>query len=145
MNSIDLQFGTPHHGWLPVSCIIDQFKLEFEASDIPVDPIYLLCEALIRVLKGLDAEVWWYLEPGGYYFIFAAKDEDIILEIRKSVDDAQKGLLEKTFIGNFESIILPLYRCLQKFTEKEYPEGDWPSLDLEKMVELTELVNRRRL
>ena len=44
---IQLEFGIPKNGWLQTTFNYGNYRLEFEISNIPLDPMVQLCDALI--------------------------------------------------------------------------------------------------
>ena len=46
-----------------------EFNLELDISDVPLDPMVQLCDALIEISKGIKEpnRVIWHLEPYCYY------------------------------------------------------------------------------
>ena len=141
---IKVKFGKPLHGWLPVFLAAGQFELEFEASDVPENPIYLLVDALQKALVGLESEVWWHLEPGGYYFNFEPQSiEECTLKITYTSGDAPEKV-EKVFEmnGNFKQILLPFWRAVSEFNSHGYSERNWPETPADELYKLTTLINR---
>tara|TARA_B100001146_G_C15843894_1_gene290402 strand:+ start:52 stop:264 length:213 start_codon:yes stop_codon:yes gene_type:complete len=51
---IELNLGNPKNGWLPVELKSAEFELEFNASNIPVNPTDKLCESLILAISGIE-------------------------------------------------------------------------------------------
>jgi hypothetical protein len=96
--NLNIEFGQPEHGWLPVSLRHGDFELEFEASDVPINPIDQLISGLIQITKGISTEVWWHLEPGGYYFDFDNNGDQFNLRISYAENDgADKELVYETW------------------------------------------------
>jgi len=97
---LTLEFGVPEHGWLPIKIAFNDFSLEFEASDVPANPIDQLISSLISVTKGLKAEVWWHLEPAYYYFEFERFGEEykinIFLQIQTTLTGRRSSDLMET-------------------------------------------------
>lgn len=104
---------------------------------MPVDPLSLLVEALITSLSGYSREVWWHLEPAGYYMtIGRSKDKfEILLEYSF---DSKAQTKERIFsaTGNGQEIILPIWRALSEFYSHEYSEPEWPSSNGKDMKKL---------
>ena len=139
-NKIELTFGNPKYGWLPVEFKFSEFKLNFDASDVPKNPTNLLCDCLIAVLKGRDAKMYWFLEPGYYLFEFIPNNKGIDLIISSSSDSIIKQKRVYKISGSIDSIILPLYQTLINFNKVELNELDWQKIDKIKLTELTELI-----
>lgn len=143
-NKIELNFGNPVHGWLPVEFKYAKFELNFDASDVPKIPTDLLCECLVSILKGLETKMYWFLEPGHYLFEFVPNEKGIDLLISASNDSIVKGKEMYKISGSYDSIILPMYRTLKKFNTIEFNELDWEKINKVKLDELTELINKRK-
>ncbi len=169
---VELVFGVPEYGWLPTEFWCGETYLYFDTSNafdkLPTD---LLCEALISVLNGQKAEVCFELEPAKYVFKFIPRGKEIDLliyrteeefltwkdgitgEILKREGEYQKlgdyGIIieeDPRISGNYESIVLPLYKALNDFNELEYDKekADWKDIDKETFEELTALINSRK-
>jgi hypothetical protein len=143
-NKIELNFGNPEHGWLPVEFKYAEFELNFDASDVPKIPTDLLCECLVSILKGLETKMYWFLEPGHYLFEFVPNGKviDLLISASNASIAKHKGMYKIT--GSYDSIILPMYRTLKKFNTIEFNELDWEKIDRVKLDELTELINKRK-
>lgn len=98
--------------------------MEFNASNAPENPIDILCESLILALHRIETEICWNLEPARYYFELKPNGKDIEIKILKSNGTTKNRNLIYTINGNFESVILPLYRSLKKFNTLELAEKD---------------------
>ena len=81
---LNIIFGEPMHGWLPVVFTAGDFKLDMDASDVPVDPLAQLVDALMKAIKGLKSEVLWHLEPNGFYFTFEPQKDEYLVRIEYS-------------------------------------------------------------
>jgi hypothetical protein len=66
---LSIIFGTPEHGWLSVDIISGDFKFNIDASDVPVNPLELLCDALLNLKTDNKAEAWWNLEPASVFCV----------------------------------------------------------------------------
>ena len=141
---LTLEFGVPEHGWLPVKIAFNDFRLEFDASDVPANPIDYLISSLRSVIKGIRAEVWWHLEPEGYYFDFEKFNDEYTLNI----SFAKSGNFDSEMIsklhGSYESLILPVYRAIKKFTNQQHDSQNWPPTDKTELEKLSELVKRSK-
>ena len=144
IENIELNFGYPEHGWLPVEFKHGEFELNFEASDVPKIPTDLLCECLVSFLKGLESKMYWFLEPGYFLFEFKETPKGIDLFISESNDSVIKQKEMKKISGDFKSIILPIYRTLKRFDSFELNEIDWKKINQMKLKELTDLINVRK-
>lgn len=129
----------PRYGWLPVDLYFDNFKIDFEAADVPINPLELLCDALIDLSVKGKTEIFWYQEPGAIFFELTKIDNDYTLTISEADDyDAEKKV-QKIITGNFETVIAPLKNTTLEFYSKTYDENNWPSLDKEKLTILYKL------
>ena len=137
---IKIEFGLPEHGWLPVDLRHGEFELKFMASDVPVNPIDQLISGISQITKGITAEVWWYLEPEGYYLNFDTKGVEYNLRISFAKNDtAAKELLYETQ-GEYEDIVMPFYRSIKNFFTQTIEESHWPKTDKNKIEKLTNTV-----
>lgn len=140
---VKLIFGRPEHGWLPVNFQAEGFHLELDVSDVPINPLDELCNALINVAHGESADVNWHLEPAWYHFHFEPNDEAITLIILASERYGLKSVVQFSITGTYESIIKPMYRALKSFVTTDYGT-DWPASDLARIKKLTEVVKARK-
>ncbi len=127
--SIDIHFGIPKHGWLPVNFDYDEFHIEFDASDGLNDPIGELYQSILNIQVGELKEITWWLEPGAYYFLIGKDNSNYLLTILESndihsVDEIKKSLIQIS--GNYEEIILPIKKAILDFSSKNYDEQHWP-------------------
>ena len=134
------KFGIPHNGWLPVTVTKDDFLLEFEASDVPTNPMGLLIPSLSRALSGFESEVWWHLEPTSYYFNFApTATNQFSLSISVAEDDSPTSKHQIIFetSGNKDEIILPFWRAIKEFLSHNYSEPHWAETHQEGFKQFT--------
>ena len=141
---IELKLGNPKNGWLPVKLKSNDFELEFCASNIPENSTDKLNESLILALNKIESEICWNLEPECYFFELKPKGIDINLIISKSngITESRSRIYKMT--GDFESVILPLYRSLKKFCTLDFNKADWTKIENIKLNKLTELVKKRK-
>jgi hypothetical protein len=137
---VRLVFGQPAHGWLPLTLYIEAFELTLDVSDVPINPIEEFCNCLCLVLKGGEAAVWWHLEPTWYQFHFEPRLDKVVFSIWQAARYQRAETLIFQYAGDFASLILPFYRALKQFTSLPISEKDWPTIDQEKLRQLTELV-----
>jgi hypothetical protein len=142
---IELNLGNPKNGWLPIELKSMVFELEFNASNIPESPTDKLCESLILAMNGIETEICWNLEPECYFFELKQIRKGIELNISKSGGITENRNLIYELTGNFESVILPMYRSLKKFNTLEFDKTDWKEIDQKKLNKLTELVKSKKL
>ena len=141
---VHVLFGQPEHGWLPLTLNVGEFVLELDVSDVPVNPVEELCECLGLVLQGVEASVWWHLEPAWYQFRFAPTPREVVFSIWTSASHqgAATNVLQHT--GDVESVVLPFYRAFKHFTAREISEKHWPGIAPKKVSRLTEMVRARK-
>lgn len=147
MNRLNIEFGIPEHGWLPMSFSYKDFKIELEISDIPVDPMEQLCNSLIEINKNIQKpnRVLWHLEPYCYYLQLLKLEENkykvIILESEKPEG---KPRVTNEISGAFEEMVYPFYKALKDFCSKSYKSPHWGQLDAKRIDELTNLIKDRK-
>ena len=146
MSAVKIKFGMPEHGWLPVNLEVRDYTLNINASDVPVDPLGLLIIALSKALLGVEGEVWWNLEPNGYYFSFGPKAEKYFLKIESVNVSREKETrsVEFEMSGKFEDTVLPFWRALREFESQRYSEPAWPEFPKPEMNKLTELIKKKK-
>lgn len=144
MNKVQLTLGNPKNGWLQIELKSSDFKLEFIASNVPENPTEKLCESLILALNGVESEICWNLEPECYFFEIKPNEKVIDFIISKDGGITENRNLIYKLTGDFESLILPMYRSLKKFDTFKFDKGDWQKVDQEKLEKLTELVKNRK-
>ncbi|WP_210465382.1 hypothetical protein [Rufibacter roseolus] len=136
---LKIELGAPEHGWLPVNLAFENFDLQFEASDVPANPVDQLITSLRNVIKGIKTEVWWHLEPQGYYFEFERIGNEYSIGIYFANSDISDRRKVFVLTGSFNSLILPIYRAILKFIDKSYEEINWPKThksEIEKLIKL---------
>jgi hypothetical protein len=136
--AISTTFGTPKHGWLPVHITSGNYKLNLDASDVPVNPLEILCDVLLLV-NTQKGEVWWNLEPAAVFFEFEKVEEIYKLTIMSA--ESYEGLRKGEIIleGAFQDIIEPFVNALVLFYSKPNDEKHWPSLEIGKINRLQRL------
>lgn len=144
-SKIEIEFGIPDHGWLPIVFKFEDYKLDIEISDVPRNPMTQLCDSLIQLVKGINNPdiIPWHLEPYCYQVQFKKTDANFEVAILESenIDGPTKLTFEKK--GEFETVIMPFYRGLKKFNSNSYKSPHWDELDSNRIKELTELVNEK--
>ena len=141
---IELNLGNPKNGWLTIELKSTDFELEFNTSNIPENPTDKLCESMILAINGIETEICWNLEPECYFFELKPSGKRIDFIISKSVGITKKRNLIYKLTGDFETMILPMYRSLKKFSSLEFDKADWEKIDQTKLNKLTELVTERK-
>jgi len=141
---IQLAFGPPEYGWLPVHFQAQGFHLELDVSDGPVNPLENLCSALISVLQGKPGEMGWNLEPVWYWFRFEPEiDEQITLRICRAEKFSAEADEILQITGAFSTMLLPFYKVLEQ-NALVADEDNWPIIDSDRMDKLTELISARK-
>jgi hypothetical protein len=138
--ALKLTFGEPHHGWLPIHLEVGSHVIEFVASDVPNNPVQQPVDALAYAVRGEAAEVWWHLEPDGYYFRFSPSPTGVELRVlysHHSVAQAQSEVASA--LGKNAEVLLPIWRALRGFEAEAYSEPHWPPVEFEKMVLIREV------
>lgn len=145
-NKLKLVFGTAHHGWLPTLLTYNDFVLEIEISDVPVDPMEQLCTTLIQLMKGIrePIKVIWHLEPYCYYLQLENVITCYKVKLLESKDFESPMTLTKEIEGSFENMILPLYRAVKAFDSQAYNDPHWERLDEDRVAELTKLMKQKK-
>lgn len=99
--TLTVVFGSPEHGWLPVSVETPRGNLHRDVSDVPADTLTELVWVLVRLAKGSSEErVEWSLEPKIWCWTFTVNENGL----RLGVEDAFDETLE---------VCLPLRNALQ--------------------------------
>lgn len=133
---LSIIFGTPEHGWLSVDIISDNYKFNIDASDVPVNPLNLLCDILLDLKTENKGEVWFHLEPASVFLEFKKLDKNYQLTILTADRHEAPRTVEKVFSGNFQEIIEPFISALALFYSKTYDEQHWPTVDTKKINRL---------
>src|SRR5687767_1338396 len=128
-DKLKIEFGQPEHGWLPVTLRQRDFELRFRASDVPVNPIDQLISGIRQITKGITTEVWWHIEPEGYYFDFDRKGDEYKLRISFATRDKGERELVYETQGKYEEIIMPFYRSIKTFFTQKIDVPHWPKTD----------------
>lgn len=146
LNKINLEFGIPRHGWLLTNFSYKDIVLELDISDVPVNPMTQLCDALIEINKGIaePSRIIWHLEPYCYYLQLRKLDHRYMVIILESDEFNSPTKMTTEISGTFEEIILPLYRALKKFWSKSYSPPHWEALDSKRIEELTLLIKEKK-
>ncbi|MEO1450279.1 MAG: hypothetical protein AAFV07_12175 [Bacteroidota bacterium] len=141
-----LSLGEPEAGWLPTTFRHQDFELEFNASNVPTDPIEQLSSTLIQLSRGSNYSdrVVWHLEPFCYYFQLQKSGETYRLLISESATYEGSDTLIKEIEGDFDSLILPLYRGLKKFWSQGTTLPGWAAPDATRIQILTDLIKGKK-
>lgn len=145
MSKIVLAFGTPEHGWLTTNLRHQDFELELGISNVPLDPMVQLCDALIEINKGIKepSRVIWNSEPHCYHLQLTELKNGYKAVVLESDELESPTKITTELSGKFEEIILPFYRALKKFWSKSYKPPHWDELDSQRIEELTELIKKK--
>jgi hypothetical protein len=140
---MNIKFGKPSHGWLPVTITHEGTNYEFNASDVPVDPIGRLVVALNSLFSARADQVWWHLEPDGYYLNFKPCGDECVVSLEFS-DESRKDRsdLKFQYRDNINNLVISLWRELRKFYSYGYKVPHWPSEDTKEMLTLTNHVKK---
>ncbi len=142
--TLKCKFGEPENGWLPVELSLEGQILNLDVSDVPADPINCLILGLDRTITGLQDEIFFHLEPDGYFLCFECLAKDCFgFRLERSVRDVAQ-LPSRTLIyertGNKHEIVLPFWRAIKEFASHCYVEPAWPNIDNVALSKLTKLV-----
>jgi hypothetical protein len=112
---LKIEFENPEHGWMPVKIVYKEIEEYFDVSDVPINPISQLEVVLDSAITGDGGEVWWHLEPAGYYLGLNAEEDNYRVKLEYSIDSTKETReLIFEYLGNFDEIIIPLWRSLRK-------------------------------
>ncbi len=133
---LSITFGTPEHGWLSVDILLDDYVLNIHVSDVPVNPLELLCDALFNLNADNKSEVWWHLEPTSVFFEFKKFAKNYQLTIMTADRPESERTVEKILDGSFQEIIEPFINALALFYSKTYDDQHWPTVETKKINRL---------
>jgi hypothetical protein len=133
---LSINFGTPEHGWLSVDIISDDYTFNIDASNIPVNPLEILCSVLLDLKIDYVGEVWWHLEPASVFLEFKKFNRNYQLTIALADTHESPRTVEKVFNGSFQEIIEPFINALALFYSKTYEDKHWPMVDTKKINRL---------
>lgn len=140
MFDMKFKLGEPEHGWLPVELTTEVFNIQFEISDVPVNPIDQLIIGLSCVLGGTPSETWFHLEPASYYLLFTPTDgRNYEFHLEYSETHIQERNLRKPVfeaVGSKQEIILPFWRGVKEFMSHSFSEPAWPKCDELELIKL---------
>jgi hypothetical protein len=139
MAPVRLKLGKPKNGWIEVHLSVGGKAIEFFGSDVPNNPLQELVDALVLSSRGLEASVWWHLEPDGYYFQFAPSGSDVELRVLfapESKEGSQSEIVR--VVASRESVLLPIWRALRSFQSQSPGEEDWPLVSAEGLESMRE-------
>lgn len=141
MALVRLTFGLPKNGWVEVHLSIGGNSIEFYASDVPNNPVQQLVDALALSAKGLEATVWWHLEPDGYYFKFSPLQLQVQFQCSFASASKESSQSEVALVvASKEEVLLPVWRALRSFQSFCPDEHDWPSVNFEGLEKIREVL-----
>ena len=141
MTALRWKLGKPENRWVPVKLTCDDKFVEFLGSDVPNNPVQELVDALWKIAHGDMSEVWWHLEPDGYFFVFEPKQDKILFSVffaENSTQNSRREILRVT--GDLKSIVLPLWRGLREFLSYPLAEPHWPPINESEVTRLGTLI-----
>jgi hypothetical protein len=141
---ITVSFGEPYRGWLPVALCANTFELSLAVSAIPANPLDSLCEALVVVAAGGNAQVLWNLEPAEYWFNFENQAGAIMLTIAKRSSHHLPLNQVCQLPGTAKEVLAPFYLALTRFAAHSYSEAHWPQLAKARLAHLGYLLKKSR-
>ncbi len=127
----------PEINWYSIKIEDESFELKFSASGIPEEPINKLCQNLILTINGNDTSTRFNLEPQEYILELRIYQNQYNLEIFSSEKD--NSIFSKS--GNFEQVILPIYRGIKKITSSNYSSEE---INYEKVKKLENLILEKK-
>ncbi|WP_144395593.1 hypothetical protein [Pleionea sediminis] len=134
---LKLNFDTPQHGWLPCELRLGDRFVEFEASDVPNNPVSDLVDSLWKGIRGEASEVWWHLEPAGYYFLMEPKESELLFKLQFSPDSTiakRRTVFEASL--NLKKTLMMFWRSAKKTGSFPVSDTDWPGIGDKDMNEL---------
>ncbi len=134
MPHINVKCNPPSHGWLTLELNVDDHTIEIAASDVPNNPIQELLFALDSAAHGMEASVWWNLEPDGYFMRFTpvGPEVEFALDFASRSERAQAKPVLSTR-GSRRTVLLPFWRLVRDFQSCSYQEPHWPSVNYERI------------
>ena len=82
MQSFDIEFGVPSHGWMEIRLSTADQQLVLHVSDVPCDSIRGLVSVLTLILQGSMREfVEWSLEPEYAEWTLICNGDDLELTV----------------------------------------------------------------
>ena len=127
-NKIIIEFGIPIHGWLPVNFNLNEFHLNFEASDVLNNPIEELYNAITKLQDKESRQITWWLEPAAYIFEIEKKGKNLTFEITQTENLHKQSAPKKSLLkitAEEEQIIIPFRKALKLFCSQTYENNNW--------------------
>ena len=126
----------PEHGWMRCILSIDEDTIEFDASDVPNNPLADLIECLWQCCRGTPSEVWWHLEPAGYYFQFLPQPEQVDFVLLYSEDSSNRRRTLRQVSVPMPGLLLMFWRSAKKVASFGLGEPHWPQVDIADLEKL---------
>jgi hypothetical protein len=128
------EIGNPEHGWVNIKLSHNETEIEFEASDVPNNPISELILAVESALNGIDSLVWWNLEPAGYYFKFTISGSELELEVLYSISSLESQAQSILVVSaSCHELLVVFWRALRKFETFNHKEPNWPVVEFKNL------------
>ena len=134
---LKLSFDTPQYGWLPCKLKFGEHFVEFEASDVPNNPVGDLVECLWKAIRGEASEVWWHLEPAGYFFLMEPNGSELLFKLQFSADSSiakRQTVFEAPL--NLKRTLMMFWRSAKITGSFPVSDTDWPGIDDKDMEKL---------
>jgi hypothetical protein len=120
---------------MTLSLCVGEQHIEFVASDVPNNPIQELADALDLAVRGIHAQVWWHLEPDGYFMRFAPVGDEVLFQLDfASCSERKCATPVLTLRGSRAEVLLPFWRFLREFQSHAYTAPHWPSVRYEHLL-----------
>jgi hypothetical protein len=123
-----IDFGIVEHGWYPINVYGGDVHLVIDASDVPIDPLEQLVEAVVKCFVDNQAsEAWMHLEPNYYKWCFAPHDGAVELKIfyvAEVPSVAMPGTMEEQesvafrYEGQAHEMLLSIWRSLERLSSQ---------------------------
>ncbi|MCH4822775.1 barstar family protein [Gramella lutea] len=127
----------PDNNWYSIKIEDESFEFEFYTSGIPENPINNLCQNLILTINGIDTITRFNLEPQEYILELKIHQNHYYLGIFNPKKD--NSIFSKS--GNYEKIILPIYRGIKKLTSSNNSSKE---INFEKVKKLENLIREKK-
>ena len=129
--NIKFDMQKPEHGWMRCVLSFQDETIEFDASDVPCNPLDGLVESLWKCSRGENSEVWWHLEPAGYYFLFVPQESCVDFAVAYSEDSSKKRrrIIQQATLP-LDQLLIMFWRSVKKVESFGLGEPHWPTLDL---------------
>lgn len=119
---LKVEIEAPEHGWTNVKLSTEENTYEFFPSDVPIDSISELVNAMLEILNGNNqSKVYWNDEPIEHNFIFSIENGYCnfkVYEVFESVGG--KKLIEKfSFRATKYKVLRPFWKALCDLKSKQ--------------------------